>query len=114
MVKDTVVGETAVEPVAKWPEAAQRYVQAAGRFTWLPHRSQLQAELAANLYQSLLDHRLSLPESEAWQAALRDFGPPSRVFVISVPASATLWRSALLVLGLGAVTYAAAVSLGWP
>ncbi len=106
-------------PNSALPEEAAAYLRAAGRYSWPHRREQLRAELWANLYQSMLDHRLTLDEAQAWQAALRDFGPPSRVWPLNLCALRVLlraaqWRSGLAVLALGAATYAAARSLGWP
>ena len=92
------------------PPEVRAYVQAAGRYCWPHRRAQVRAELEANLYQCMLDHTVRLSEDEAWQAALRDFGPPSRL----LPFNVTLYRSTLAALLLGAATYAAARSLGWP
>ncbi|WP_146202714.1 hypothetical protein [Deinococcus irradiatisoli] len=95
---------------APLPEEVQAYLRAAGQWSWPHRRAALRAELAANLYQAMLDQRLHLSEAQAWQAALREFGPPSRLW----PFKLTLWRSGLALLTLGSVTYAAARSLGWP
>ena len=82
------------------PEAVTRYLKRAA-----PRNSRLQSELHANLHQRMLDHLTAgLTEAQAWDAALKDFGPPTPVW------SRHLRR--LLALGvLGASAYAAAAHL---
>ncbi len=92
------------------PDEVGAYLRAAVQWSWPRRRAELRAELVANLYQSMLDHRLRLTEAEAWRAALLEFGPPSRLW----PFKVALWRPALALLTLGSVTYAAARTLGWP
>ena len=102
-------------PDTALPPEAEAYVRAAGRYCWPHRRAGVRAELAANLYQCMLDHRLTLDEDSAWRAALRDFGPPSRLLPFKLMLfNVTIYRSALAALALGAATYAAARSLGWP
>jgi hypothetical protein len=100
------------------PAAVRAYLGAAIRHLPRRLRSAVQAELHANLHQRMLDHSLSLNAEAAWNAALRDFGPPESTAralrrVHRWP-RLSLLRAGLAALALGGAGYAAARSLGWP
>ncbi len=70
----------------------------------------VRAELHANLHQRMLDHLTAgLMEAQAWDAALKDFGPPTPAWTEPLR-TGPLWL--LLALGfLGGSAYAAATHL---
>lgn len=83
-----------------------------GRATLLlPARSrrQVRAELHANLYQTMLDARLTgLEEADAWAAALRESGPVWRLALnlARVHSLGLAVRALLVGLALGGAAYA--------
>lgn len=103
------------------PGAVQAYLSAATRHLPRRARADVSAELHANLHQRMLDHHLTLARDDAWNAALREFGPPQgtaralgRVHRWPGLPRLTLLRAGLAALLLGGAGYAAARSLGWP
>ncbi|MBB5235169.1 hypothetical protein [Deinococcus budaensis] len=61
------------------PPTVTAYLDGATRLLPLHARATTRRELHANLHQTMLDHLTAgIPEAEAWAAALRDFGPPTR------------------------------------
>lgn len=62
------------------PPGAVAYLRAATRLLLPGMRQTVCAELHANLYQAVLDHRTrGRTEEAAWAAALRDLGPAWQV-----------------------------------
>ena len=90
------------------PDAAEQYLRrAAGR------NLRLRAELHANLHQRMLDHLTAgLIEAQAWDAALKDFGPPARAWTEHVRTGPLRLLLALAILGGSAYAAAAHLHLG--
>lgn len=86
-------------PENRLPDAVAQYLQRAA-----PRNNRLRAELHGDLHQRMLDHLTAgLNEHDAWQLALREFGPP-------VPAWPGRVRLLLLLGMLGGSAYACAAA----